>query len=205
MESVPITNDTDEQKMKGMNTEIDTLENYNEVESDDDYMNDSDNDVVQKDDDKVAEKSPKKPKSSFDDEDDLDAPDEKTREVDEIIGSSAPVIQKTRSPEDLAIIAFRAAFREICGDSNDMYIERAVDVLKNTDNFINLNMTLYAKATLYFISYIYKKKTKFTTAELPNFVKVQMHDVPSDLIPRASADLLRYVKIYAASEAKINK
>jgi hypothetical protein len=203
MDSVPITNDMDEQKMKGMNTEFDTLENYNEVESDDDYMNDSDNDVVQKD-DKVAEKSPKKPKS-FDDEDDLDSHSEKTREVDEIIGSSDPVIQKTRSPEDLAIIAFRAAFREICGDSNNMYIERAVDVLKNTDNFINLNMTLYAKATLYFISYIYKKKTKFTTTELPNFVKVQMHEVHPDLIPRASADLLRYVKIYAASEAKINK
>lgn len=143
------------------------------------------------------------PTKSFlvEDEEDLEADDNKVRAEDEIMSSTSSVIQKSRSPEDLAEIAFRGAFKEICGELGEPYLERAIRALKITDNFTNLNMTLFAKAALYSIKFKYIKKNA-TNDDLSNFIKSYVQDLPMEMVYRAASDLSRYIILYLQSDAK---
>lgn len=126
---------------------------------------------------------------------------------EENLESSTSAVTDTggkKSPEELAAIAFKAAFWEIGGETGSPYVETVVNVIRYAHNFVNLNVSLLASVAWFFVYSKYIKKSK-SSDEMIKFIKSYTSGTSGDEIYKKSSDLIRYIRIYTEAEKKANK
>lgn len=130
-----------------------------------------------------------------------------TNKIEEDFEPSTSAVTDTggkKSPEELAAIAFKAAFWEIGGELGSPYVETVVNVIRYAHNFVNLNVSLLASVAWFFVYIKYIKKSK-SSDEMTKFIKSYTSGESGDAIYKKSSDLIRYIRIYTEAEKKAHK
>ena len=103
---------------------------------------------------------------------------------------------RSADPAQIAEFEFKTQFNEIC--NKDGEYERALEIIRKLDNFINLNMRLLSLAAYFYSLYGNDKNLGVNSVNIEKFVKVHVREKTEEKRNNAILDIIRYIRLYTS-------